>query len=246
MTTKHRKRHSPEQIVRKLRDADAMLNAGKELAAVLQSMEVSEATFHRWRAQYGGMSHKHDLFPPEQGNGPPRHSLRDGQRHALDSQLGLSLALPERYGRGRLPTIASTFGKKPSTPSWSDFTYDSTRNVASIVACRWHGRSRTSIGGGQWEGPEETRRRCRLGVPSLQPGGVWSQTRLASGRSLCLECVFKHSPLSAHPDAPDSMLPPRNSHPIMLSSFLGSTSLGIGVSDSFRSWELMNLRSHKM
>jgi len=55
MTTKRRKRHSPEQIVRKLRDADALLNAGKDLAAVLQSLEVSEATFHRWRAQYGGM-----------------------------------------------------------------------------------------------------------------------------------------------------------------------------------------------
>ena len=55
MTTKRRKRHSPEQIVRKLRDADAMLNAGKELAAVLQALEVSEATYGRWRAQYGGM-----------------------------------------------------------------------------------------------------------------------------------------------------------------------------------------------
>jgi putative transposase len=55
MTTKRRKRHSPEQIVRKLRDADAMLNAGQDLAAVLQSLEVSEATLHRWRAQYGGM-----------------------------------------------------------------------------------------------------------------------------------------------------------------------------------------------
>jgi putative transposase len=55
MTTKRRKRHSPEQIVRKLRDADALLNAGKDLAAVLQSLEVSEATLHRWRAQYGGM-----------------------------------------------------------------------------------------------------------------------------------------------------------------------------------------------
>jgi len=53
--TKRRKRHSPEQIVRKLRDADAMLNAGKDLAAVLQALEVSEATLHRWRAQYGGM-----------------------------------------------------------------------------------------------------------------------------------------------------------------------------------------------
>jgi hypothetical protein len=32
-----------------------MLNAGKDLAAVLQSLEVSEATYVRWRAQYGGM-----------------------------------------------------------------------------------------------------------------------------------------------------------------------------------------------
>ena len=36
MTTKRRRRHSPEQVVRKLCDADAMLNAGKDLAAVLQ------------------------------------------------------------------------------------------------------------------------------------------------------------------------------------------------------------------
>jgi putative transposase len=55
MSTKRRKRHSPEQIVSKLRDADAMLNAGQDLAAVLQSLEVSEATYHRWRLQYGGM-----------------------------------------------------------------------------------------------------------------------------------------------------------------------------------------------
>jgi transposase-like protein len=41
--------------MRKLRDSDAMLNAGKDLAAVLQALEVSEATLHRWRAQYGGM-----------------------------------------------------------------------------------------------------------------------------------------------------------------------------------------------
>jgi putative transposase len=53
--TRRRKRHNPEQIVRKLRDADAMLNAGKDLAAVLQAMEVSQSTFDRWRNQYGGM-----------------------------------------------------------------------------------------------------------------------------------------------------------------------------------------------
>ena len=53
--TRRRKRHTPEQIVRKLRDADAMLNAGKEEASVLQALEVSESTYQRWRKQYGGM-----------------------------------------------------------------------------------------------------------------------------------------------------------------------------------------------
>lgn len=55
MSTKRRKRHNPEQVVRKLRNADAMLNSGKELAAVLQALEVSESTYARWRSQYGGM-----------------------------------------------------------------------------------------------------------------------------------------------------------------------------------------------
>lgn len=55
MSTKRWKRHSPEQVVRKLRDADAMLTAGRDLAAVLQALEVSEQTYHRWRTQYGGM-----------------------------------------------------------------------------------------------------------------------------------------------------------------------------------------------
>ena len=53
--TRRRKKHRPEEIVAKLRDADAMLNAGKDLAAVLQALEVSESTLDRWRAQYGGM-----------------------------------------------------------------------------------------------------------------------------------------------------------------------------------------------
>ena len=49
------KRHTPEQIVAKLQDAAAMLNAGKDMAAVVQSLAVSEATYQRWIAQYGGM-----------------------------------------------------------------------------------------------------------------------------------------------------------------------------------------------
>jgi putative transposase len=49
------RRHTPEQIVRKLREADRLLGEGFELPDVLKELEVSEATYHRWRAQYGGM-----------------------------------------------------------------------------------------------------------------------------------------------------------------------------------------------
>ncbi len=50
-----RKRHTPEQIIRKLREADGLLAEGKTIAEVGQRLEISEQTFHRWRNQYGGM-----------------------------------------------------------------------------------------------------------------------------------------------------------------------------------------------
>ena len=55
MTRRRRKRHSPEQIIRKLREADTMISAGKTIGQVIQVLEISEHTFHRWRNQYGGM-----------------------------------------------------------------------------------------------------------------------------------------------------------------------------------------------
>ena len=56
MTVRHgRKRHSPDQIIAKLREADVMLASGGSIGQVCQKMEVSEQTYHRWRNQYGGM-----------------------------------------------------------------------------------------------------------------------------------------------------------------------------------------------
>jgi methylphosphotriester-DNA--protein-cysteine methyltransferase len=51
-----RTRNTPEQIISKLKDADAMLAAGKTLAQVVQTLGVSEPTYHRWRKEVGGMS----------------------------------------------------------------------------------------------------------------------------------------------------------------------------------------------
>ena len=56
MMTRRREKHGPEEAVAELPDADAMHSAGKDLAVVLQPLEVSESTLDRWRAHYGGMN----------------------------------------------------------------------------------------------------------------------------------------------------------------------------------------------
>ncbi len=50
-----RKKHKPDEIIKKLRDADVMLADGRSIAGVARQLEVSEQTYHRWRNQFGGM-----------------------------------------------------------------------------------------------------------------------------------------------------------------------------------------------
>jgi putative transposase len=50
-----RKRHSPEQVVRKLTTADRLLTEGHDVAAVYRELRISEPTYHRWRNQFGGL-----------------------------------------------------------------------------------------------------------------------------------------------------------------------------------------------
>lgn len=50
-----KKRHTPDQIVRKLREADGLLSGGASIADACISLGVSEATYHRWRKRYGGV-----------------------------------------------------------------------------------------------------------------------------------------------------------------------------------------------
>ena len=50
-----RKRHTAEQIIRKLRTAEQLLNQGQNVAYVCRALEVSALTYHRWQQLYGGM-----------------------------------------------------------------------------------------------------------------------------------------------------------------------------------------------
>ena len=49
-----RKRHTPEENIKKLREAATLLAGGQGVEAVCKKLEVSPPTYHRWRQEYGG------------------------------------------------------------------------------------------------------------------------------------------------------------------------------------------------
>jgi putative transposase len=53
MTAK--KQHTTENIIRKLRQAEVMLHEGKSIAETCRSLGISDATYYKWRKEYGGM-----------------------------------------------------------------------------------------------------------------------------------------------------------------------------------------------
>ena len=55
MTSRKRRRHTPDQIIRKLAEGNKLLAGGAELDEVCRHLEIAESTWHRWLAQYGGM-----------------------------------------------------------------------------------------------------------------------------------------------------------------------------------------------
>jgi putative transposase len=50
-----RSRHTPEQIIRKLREAERLVGEGRTIPEAAKELGISEQTYHRWRNQYGGM-----------------------------------------------------------------------------------------------------------------------------------------------------------------------------------------------
>ena len=51
-----RRRHTPEQAVREVREGERMLGSGTDLSEVLRHLEITESAWHRWRHAYAGMS----------------------------------------------------------------------------------------------------------------------------------------------------------------------------------------------
>jgi putative transposase len=55
MTSNKRRRHTPDQIIRKLAEGNKLLAGGQGLDEVCRHLQIAESTWHRWVAQYGGM-----------------------------------------------------------------------------------------------------------------------------------------------------------------------------------------------
>ncbi len=84
-----RTRHSPEPIIRKLREADAELASDKTIPGVCKGLAVAEATYRRWRDQDGGM--KADEMKRLKGLGKEDTRLAD---------LSLAEAILQEAARG--------------------------------------------------------------------------------------------------------------------------------------------------
>lgn len=88
-----RKRHGPEQVIGKLREAEVWLSQGATVADVCKRLEVSEQTYHRWRNQFGGMK------------GPDMKRLKElerenGRLKRLVAEMALDVAMLKELARG--------------------------------------------------------------------------------------------------------------------------------------------------
>ena len=76
-----KRRHTPDQVVRKLREADRLLAEGRVISEVAKHLEISEQTYHRWRKQYGGLKANDAKRLKELSNenhSPQAHRRRQG------------------------------------------------------------------------------------------------------------------------------------------------------------------------
>ena len=74
-----KKGYSSEEIIRKLRQAEVLLHEGKVVAEVCRELGVSDATYYKWRREYGGMKvdQAKRLKDLERENGRLRHVVAD-------------------------------------------------------------------------------------------------------------------------------------------------------------------------
>ena len=88
-----RKRHRPEEIINKLREAEVALSKGVDISAVCRKLEVTEQTYYRWRKEYGG-------FTMNQAKRMKELEKENGRLKKLVADLNLDKSILEEANRG--------------------------------------------------------------------------------------------------------------------------------------------------
>src|SRR5919107_691273 len=104
-----RQRHTPEQIISKLREAEVKLAKGTALAQVCKDLAITEQTYYRWRKEYGGMKldRARRLKDLEKENARLKRLLADAE---LDKAI-LKEAAPGKYPARRRAEAGGADGR---------------------------------------------------------------------------------------------------------------------------------------
>ena len=120
-----RLRHTPEQVIGKLREAEVKLAKGTAIAQVCKDLSVTENTYYRWRREYGGMKldQARRLKELEKENGRLKRLLADAEldkailREAASRRIALSSSASARSRLSRPFSFSSSMGRL----AWSTF-----------------------------------------------------------------------------------------------------------------------------
>jgi len=88
-----KKGFTPEQIIKKLREAEVLLSKGEKVEQVIRKLGVSDVTYYRWRKEYGGM-------PVEQAKRLKELENENARLKKLVADLSLDNAILKEVSRG--------------------------------------------------------------------------------------------------------------------------------------------------
>ncbi len=94
-----RHRHTPEQIVRTLREGERLLNEGKDLTEVVRHLGVAESTWNLWRSQYGGMK-------ADEAKRLRQLDSENAKKLLAEAELDKAMPVSMAAARGRPPASA--------------------------------------------------------------------------------------------------------------------------------------------
>ena len=88
-----KKRHTPEQVINRLREAEVATTEGSTVAGAARRVGVTEQTFYRWRSEYGGLrigQPRHQRLPGAEG---ARRNEKASDKH-VPARVDLVFAIP--------------------------------------------------------------------------------------------------------------------------------------------------------